>query len=64
MVTTEMLREWQRLGKQGIDEAGGLDGLARQYGVASDALKHCLRTDGTLTMRAEYRLRMDGEGAM
>ncbi|VVE51491.1 hypothetical protein PHO31112_04721 [Pandoraea horticolens] len=55
-VTLDMVREWQRLGKQGIDEAGGLDSVARQYGVASGALKHYLRADGTLTKRAEDRL--------
>ncbi|VVE10911.1 hypothetical protein PHO31112_02622 [Pandoraea horticolens] len=60
MVTTEMLREWQRLGKQGIDEAGGLDGVAKQYGVASGALKIYLRADGTLTKRAEDRLNPPG----
>ncbi|VVE58524.1 hypothetical protein PHO31112_05336 [Pandoraea horticolens] len=60
MVTIGMLREWQRLGKQGIDEAGGLDGLARQYGVASGALRIYLRADGTLTKRAEDRLNPPG----
>ncbi|VVE55846.1 hypothetical protein PHO31112_05034 [Pandoraea horticolens] len=59
-VTLAMLREWQRLGKQGMDEAGGLDGVARQYGVASGALKHYLRADGTLTQRAEDRLNPPG----
>ncbi|VVE54425.1 hypothetical protein PHO31112_04925 [Pandoraea horticolens] len=60
MVTIEMLREWQRLGKQRIDEAGGLDGVARQYGVASGTLKHYLRVDGTLTKPAEDRLNPPG----
>ncbi|VVE58544.1 hypothetical protein PHO31112_05339 [Pandoraea horticolens] len=59
-VTTEMLRGWQHLGKQRIDEAGGLDGVARQYGVALAALKHYLRADGTLTKRAEDRLNPPG----
>ncbi|VVE51537.1 hypothetical protein PHO31112_04724 [Pandoraea horticolens] len=60
-ITLEMLREWQRLGKQGIDKAGGrIDGVARQYGVASSALKIYLRADGTLTKRAKDRLRKDG----
>ncbi|WP_150621432.1 hypothetical protein [Pandoraea horticolens] len=59
-ITLEMLRAWQRLGKQGVDRAGGLDGVARQYGVASSALKIYLRADGTLTKRAEGRLRKDG----
>lgn len=34
-VTLEMLREWQRLGEQRIDEAGGLDGVATQDGVVA-----------------------------
>ncbi|VVE11024.1 hypothetical protein PHO31112_02628 [Pandoraea horticolens] len=55
-VTTEMVREWQHLGKQGIDKAGGRDGVARQYGVVSGTLKNYLRADGTLTRRAEDRL--------
>ncbi|WP_150620859.1 hypothetical protein [Pandoraea horticolens] len=59
-ITLEMLREWQRLGKQGIDEAGGLDGVARQYGVASGALKNYLRADGTLAKPAEDRLNPPG----
>ncbi|VVD73979.1 hypothetical protein PHO31112_00733 [Pandoraea horticolens] len=63
-VTLEMVREWQRFGKQGIDKAGGLDGVARQYGVASGALKNYLRADGTLTELAEGRLRKDGAGPM
>ncbi|VVE58504.1 hypothetical protein PHO31112_05332 [Pandoraea horticolens] len=63
-VTLEMLREWQRLGEQGIGKAGGLDGVARQYGVASGALRNYLRVDGTLTKRAEDRLRKDGAGPM
>ncbi|VVE24358.1 hypothetical protein PHO31112_03300 [Pandoraea horticolens] len=61
-VTTEMLREWQRLGEQRMDEAGKLDGVARQYGVASNTRKNYLRADGKLTKRAEDQLRKDGEG--
>jgi hypothetical protein len=55
-ITPEMLREWQRLGEQGIKKAGGLEGLARQYGVTSSALRNYLRANGTLTKRAEDRL--------
>ncbi|VVE24001.1 hypothetical protein PHO31112_03282 [Pandoraea horticolens] len=58
-ITLEMLRAWQHLGKQGINKAGGLDGLARQYGVAFTRLRNYLRADGTLTKRAEDRLRND-----
>ncbi|WP_150623693.1 hypothetical protein, partial [Pandoraea horticolens] len=60
-VTLEMVREWQRLGEQGIDEAGGLDGVAREYGIASSTLKHYLRADGTLTKPAEDRLNPPGK---
>ncbi|WP_150622354.1 hypothetical protein [Pandoraea horticolens] len=59
-VTLEMVREWQRLGKLGINEAGGLGGVARQYGVAFTRLRNYLHADGTLTKRAEDRLRNDG----
>jgi phage antirepressor YoqD-like protein len=61
-ITLEMLRAWQRLGKQGIEKAGGLDGVAKQYGVASVALRTYLRADGALTKRAEVRLRNVGAG--
>ncbi|VVE59050.1 hypothetical protein PHO31112_05414 [Pandoraea horticolens] len=63
-ITPKMLREWQRFGKQGIAKAGGLDGVAGQYGIASGTLKNYLRADGTLTKRAEDRLRKDGAGPM
>ncbi|WP_147284537.1 hypothetical protein [Pandoraea pulmonicola] len=55
-----MLRQWATLGPSGIEAAGGLDGLARQYNVSTGALRTYLHIDGTLTVRGEERLRKAG----
>jgi hypothetical protein len=55
-ITAAMLQTWKSRGQAGIEEAGGLDGLARRHNVHAGALKHYLRADGSLTPRGEDRL--------
>jgi hypothetical protein len=60
-ITNDMLRQWAALGKAGLKELGGLDGLARQNNVSVAALTSYLRADGTLTQRGEDRLSPGGK---
>jgi adhesin HecA-like repeat protein len=60
-ITTAMLRQWATLGPTGLQEAGGLGGLARQHNVSFAALKTYLRADGTLTLQGQDRLDPDGK---
>ncbi|VVE59132.1 hypothetical protein PHO31112_05426 [Pandoraea horticolens] len=48
-----MPQAWTALGHEGIEAAGGLDGVARRDKVPAAALKHYLRADGSLTQRGE-----------
>ncbi|WP_150623018.1 hypothetical protein [Pandoraea horticolens] len=59
-----MVRQWATLGRAGIEAAGGLNGLARQYNVSVTTLRTYLRADGTLTQRGENRLREAGTRPM
>jgi hypothetical protein len=56
MVTNAMLQMWRARGREGIEAAGGLDGVARQENIPAAALRHYLRADGRLTQRGEDRL--------
>ncbi|VVE59179.1 hypothetical protein PHO31112_05432 [Pandoraea horticolens] len=56
-----MLQTWTGLGHEGIEAAGGLDGVARRDNVPTAALKHYLRADGRLTPRGEDRLNPGGK---
>ncbi|AJC21550.1 hypothetical protein RO07_15555 [Pandoraea pulmonicola] len=56
MVTNAMLQMWRVRGREGIEAAGGLDGVARQENIPAAALRHYLRADGHLTQRGEDRL--------
>ncbi|WP_175040367.1 hypothetical protein, partial [Burkholderia contaminans] len=50
-VTASLLQEIQALGQKGIEDAGGLPGLAQQYGVSF--LSNYLHRDGSLTLKGE-----------
>ncbi|AJC19590.1 hypothetical protein RO07_02225 [Pandoraea pulmonicola] len=60
-ITDALLQEWKDLGQAGIKAAGGLDGVARRHNVHVGALKHYLRTDGTLSQTGEDRLNPSGK---
>jgi hypothetical protein len=55
-ITDAMLRQWAALGQEGIQAAGGLEGLAWRSKVPAGALKNYLRADGRLTQLGEDRL--------
>ncbi|MCA8035392.1 hypothetical protein LGM46_20715 [Burkholderia arboris] len=52
-VTASLLQEIHALGRQGIQDAGGLYALARRYGVNYTALSHYILEDCSLTKRGK-----------
>ncbi|AJC19589.1 hypothetical protein RO07_02220 [Pandoraea pulmonicola] len=60
-ITSAMLQAWKDLGQAGIENAGGLGGVARRNGVPLGSLKNYLRADGRLTKAGEDRLNPGGE---
>ncbi|VVE58988.1 Chorismate pyruvate-lyase [Pandoraea horticolens] len=63
-ITDAMLQTWKALGHEGIEAAGGLDGVARRDNVPVMALKHYLHADGSLTQFGEDRLNPDGKATI
>ncbi|SUA90747.1 Uncharacterised protein [Pandoraea pulmonicola] len=59
-ITVATLQRWAALGPTGIQNAGGLDGLASRDNVSPDTLRHYLRANGNLTPLGESRLHPDG----
>ncbi|AJC21551.1 hypothetical protein [Pandoraea pulmonicola] len=55
-ITNTMLRQWTYLGPDGLEDVGGLDGLATLTNVSETELRSCLREDGRLTRHGEERL--------
>jgi hypothetical protein len=53
------LREIQPLGPKGIEDAGGLPALARQYGVNYGTLSNHISKTGSLTPRGEALIHQD-----
>ncbi|WP_175712573.1 hypothetical protein [Burkholderia ambifaria] len=58
-VTASLLREIQPLGPKGIEDAGGLPALARQYGVNYGTLSNHISKTGSLTPRGEALIHQD-----
>ncbi|VWD62538.1 hypothetical protein BCO18442_07545 [Burkholderia contaminans] len=53
LVTASLLQKIQALGQKGIEDAGGLPALARQYGVRLNSLSNHILKNGNLTKRGE-----------
>ncbi|WP_175710363.1 hypothetical protein [Burkholderia ambifaria] len=55
-ITATLLRAIQALGPEGVEDAGGLPALARQYRVRHGSLCRHFREDGSLTPRGKAKI--------